>query len=206
MVKPVICQNLEHQWYSITNLQTRKVIFILVCKMYNCPKKNWTSRLFCLHLEKLPTNLWDLLRTKNSLGTYFYDNSDSNTDVRKICIFFITTTFFQWLMNYLYAQWIMTSVLSLFPMHLVSIARFPKEGSSRFLTASVLTKLSMEKAIAKPQKCSITNSETLLWTFAWYVFKIFLKFKKELVFPFKASRNLRSKSYQLVGVSYILRC
>ena len=83
---------------------------------------------------------------------------------------------------------------------------FSKRRLVDFVTASVLTKLPIEKAIAKPQKCSIANNETLLWTFAWHFLKIFLKFKKELVFSFKASRNLRSKSYQLVGVSYVLWC
>ena len=106
----------------------------------------------------------------------------------------------------LYAQSIMTSVLSFFSNVFDFYCSFSKRRLVDFVTASVLTKLPIEKAIAKPQKCSIANNETLLWTFAWHFLKIFLKFKKELVFSFKASRNLRSKSYQLVGVSYVLWC
>ena len=70
-----------------------------------------------------------------------------------------------------------------FPMHVISIVRFPKNIPADFVTAGTLTKLPIERSTAKQKKkLQLHQSWLLLCTFTWSFFKIFRKFKNKITF------------------------
>ena len=100
MVKAVIYQNFVQQYFSITNLQTRKIIFILVCKL-SCAGV-WSSKY--LHVVSF-SDVCNCAKFRNS-------NFHVSTDIKRF-VFFDLILF--WLVKYTIILKTLDSMFILFP-------------------------------------------------------------------------------------------